>query len=111
VWFWLRDEFDVEQGERFGLDWVGGGEAREGVLAVGDAEVVAADGPEFGEQVSEVVGGEAVGGAVDCSIEHGRRPRHPKSPRLRDGVGCAESLGSYLISVDDLEFWVRRRAR
>ena len=56
VGVWLRAEFDVEQRERFGLDVVGRGEAGEGVRGFADAQLAAADGAEFGDQVGEVVG-------------------------------------------------------
>jgi hypothetical protein len=49
VWLWLRGELDVEEVERFGLDGVGVGEPREGVLAFADAELVAADRAQFGD--------------------------------------------------------------
>jgi hypothetical protein len=57
VWLWLIVGVGVEEFERFGLDRVGVGEAGEGVFAVADAELVAADGAELGDQVGEVVGG------------------------------------------------------
>ena len=61
VGFCLR-ELEVEQFEGAGLELGGLGQAGVGVLAVADADLVAAERAEVGEQVGEAVGGVAVGG-------------------------------------------------
>jgi hypothetical protein len=66
--FCLRGELDAQEVDRLGLDDVGCAQASEGVSVRADAQLVAAEGAEFCEQVGEAVGGQSLVGVVACGL-------------------------------------------